>query len=145
LPQALQQNPDIPSDARHRLVALLAARLGEIQDDAALQAQLSQLPLIACFDGSFRPANQVYTSREVITLLGDGVHIAEPVESQAVAALHRWLGLRQRPSATDIIQALQTIPAIRAEGFPATKAATSQYSTFGSGPTDMAAAQRISG
>ena len=40
LPQALQQHPDIPSDARHYLLQLLAARLGEIRDDAALQHQL---------------------------------------------------------------------------------------------------------
>ena len=113
LPHALQQHPDIPSDARHRLLQLLAARLGKIQDDAALQNQLSQLPLIACFDGSFRPANQVYASREVLDILGDGTHIAEPVESQALAALHSWLGVRERPSAPDIVQALLTRP----EGF----------------------------
>jgi hypothetical protein len=96
----------LPSDARHHLGQLLAARLGEMRDDDELQAQLSQLPLIACLDGSFRPANEVYASREVMDLLGDNVHIAEPLESKAVTALHRWLGVREQPSATDIVQAL---------------------------------------
>ena len=111
LPRTLQQQPDLPSDGRHQLLQLLSARLGQMQDDDDLQAQLSQLPLIACLDGSFRPANQVYASREVQTWLGEGVHIAEPVASKAVAALHHWLGVRQRPSAADIIQAMLTNPA----------------------------------
>jgi hypothetical protein len=106
LPRALKQNLDLPSDARHQLVQLLAARLGEMRDDEALQAQLSQMPLIACLDGSFRPANEVYASREVMDLLGEGVHIAEPTESKAVAALQHWLGVRERPSGDDIVQAL---------------------------------------
>ncbi len=125
LPRALEHNPDLPSDARHRLVQLLAERLGEIRDDDELQAKLSQLPLIACLDGSFRPAIQVYASREVMALLGEGVHIAEPVESQAVAALQRWLGVRERPSGADIVQALLAI-AERPEGFYATGVPTTR-------------------
>jgi hypothetical protein len=58
MPQVLANHPDLPSDARHQLVQLLAERLGELQDDAELQAQLSRLPLIACLDGSFRAANE---------------------------------------------------------------------------------------
>jgi hypothetical protein len=80
-----------------------------MRDDEALQAQLSQMPLIACLDGSFRPANEVYASREVMDLLGEGVHIAEPAESKAVAALQHWWGVRERPSGDDIVQALITI------------------------------------
>ncbi len=110
LPRALQQQPDLPSDGRHQLLQLLAARLGQMRDDDDLRAQLSQLPLIACLDGSFRPANQVYASREVQTWLREGVHIAEPVDSKAVTALHHWLGVRQRPSAADIVQAMLTSP-----------------------------------
>ena len=106
LPRVLAQNPDLPSDARHRLVQLLAERLGEIGDDEALQEQLSQLPLIACMDGAFRAANTVYASREVIELLGERVHVAEPVDSRAVRALHRWLGVRDEPAAADIVLAL---------------------------------------
>ena len=109
LPGILAHNPDLPSDARHRLVQLLAGRLGEFRDDALLQAQLRDLPLIACLDGTFRAAAQAYATRDVLALLGDGVPIAEPVTSQAVAALHRWLGVRPRPGAADLVQALLTI------------------------------------
>jgi hypothetical protein len=109
LPRALKQNPDLPSDARHRLGQLLAERLGEMHDDDELRTKLSQLPLIPCLDGSFRPATQVYASREVMALLGETVHIAEPVESKAVVALYRWLGVREQPSAADIVQALLAI------------------------------------
>lgn len=107
LPRALAQDPDLPSDARHRLAQLLAERLGELRDDETLQEQLRRLPLIACMDGSFRAAQETYASRDVMALLGDRVHIAEPVESGALLALHRWLGVRQEPAAADLVQALQ--------------------------------------
>ncbi len=109
LPRVLAQHPDLPSDARHQLVQLLAQRLGEFRDDEELQEQLSRLPLVACLDGSFRPAGEVYASREVMALLGERVHIAEPTESQSVRALHRWLGVRDEPAAADIVQSLTNI------------------------------------
>jgi hypothetical protein len=109
MPQVLANHPDLPSDARHQLVQLLAERLGELQDDAELQAQLGRLPLIACLDGSFRAANETYSTREVQAYLGSQVHIAEPVDSRAVQALHRWLGVRDQPAAADIVHSLQRI------------------------------------
>ncbi|MCA9958264.1 MAG: DUF3684 domain-containing protein, partial [Anaerolineales bacterium] len=109
LPRVLTANADIPSDARHRLVQLLAQRLGELRDDELLQEQLSRLPLVACLDGSFRAATAVYASRDVMTLLGEQIHVAEPVTNKAVAALHRWLGVRQQPTAADLVAALLDI------------------------------------
>ncbi len=106
LPRVLAQHPDLAADDRQRLLQLLAARLGEIRDDDALQAQLSQLPLIPCMDGVFRAGQQVYASREVITLLGDGAYVAEPAESQAVRSLYAWLGVRTEPTPADIAQSL---------------------------------------
>ncbi|MFW5942817.1 MAG: sacsin N-terminal ATP-binding-like domain-containing protein, partial [Chloroflexota bacterium] len=64
LPRLFDQDPDLPSDALHRLAQLLARRLGQFRDDDELQEILSRLPLVACMDGSFRPANVVYESRE---------------------------------------------------------------------------------
>ncbi len=104
--QALKQYPDIPSDARFRLLKLLAERLGEIQNDDQLQEQLSQLPLIACMDGIFRNAAIVYASREAMTLLGERIHIAESVSNKTEKALHHWLGVREEPSLDDIVQSL---------------------------------------
>jgi hypothetical protein len=104
--QALRDHPELPSDARHRLAALLAGRLGELRDDAELQEQLSRLPLVPCLDGSFRPGSEVFSAREAIALLGDRVHIAEPAESQALQALYRWLGVRDRPVGVDLVAAL---------------------------------------
>jgi hypothetical protein len=106
LPRALAQQPDLPSDGRHHLLHLLAKRLGEFRDDEALQAQLSQLPLIPCLDGSFRPAATVYFSRQVMDQLGLRVHIAEPVENTAQQALYEWLGVRTAPAAADLVQVL---------------------------------------
>jgi hypothetical protein len=68
--------------------------------------QLSQLPLIPCLDGSFRPAASVYFSREVMDQLGLRVHIAEPVDSTAQQALFEWLGVRTAPAAATLVQAL---------------------------------------
>ncbi|MCB9419045.1 MAG: hypothetical protein H6667_04540 [Ardenticatenaceae bacterium] len=109
IPRVMARHPDLPSDARHRLVQLLAQRLGEIRDDEDLQDQLSRLPLVACLDGSFRPANEVYATRDVMALLGERVHIAEPAASQSIRALHRWLGVRDEPAAEDIVQSLAAI------------------------------------
>ena len=109
LPRVLSQNHDIPSDAHHKLVHLLAQRLGEFRDDYELQAQFADLPLIACMDGMFWPANVVYASRDVQKILGDRVNIAEPVESASIRALHRWLGVRTEPAAADIVQSLLSL------------------------------------
>jgi hypothetical protein len=109
IPRVLAQHPDLPSDAHHQLVQLLAQRLGEFRDDEELQEQLSRLPLIACLDGSFRPAGEVYASREVMALLGERVHIAEPPTNQSVRALHRWLSVRDEPAPADIVQSLTNI------------------------------------
>lgn len=106
LPRVLAQQPDLPADGRHRLLHLLARRLGEFRDDETLQTQLSQLPLIPCLDGSFRPAMLVYFSREVMDRMGLRVHVAEPVESSAQQALYTWLGVRTTPTAADLVHAL---------------------------------------
>jgi hypothetical protein len=128
VPRVLAANPDAPSDARHKLVQLLAQRLGELRDDNELQERLSRLPLVACLDGSFRPATAVYASRDVLALLGSSVqvHVAEPVESQAVRALHHWLGVRRQPAPADLVAALLTISRQHASGAPldATRLAT---------------------
>jgi hypothetical protein len=109
MPRVLAANPDAASDARHELVRLLAQRLGEFRDDEELQERLSGLPLVACLDGSFRAATAVYADRAVIALLGEQIHVAEPVESKAVRALHRWLGVRQQPEPADLVAALIAI------------------------------------
>lgn len=106
LPRILAQRADLPTDGRHRLLHLLARRLGEFRDDEHLQEQLSQLPLIPCLDGSFRQADSVYFSREVMDQLGLRLHIGEPVENTAQQALYEWLGVRTAPAAADLVQAL---------------------------------------
>ncbi|MFO7680872.1 MAG: hypothetical protein R6X34_12550 [Chloroflexota bacterium] len=109
LPRILAQRPDLPIDSRHRLLNLLARRLGEFRDDEPLQEQLSQLPLIPCLDGSFRQADSVYFSREVMDQLGLRLHIAEPLENTAQQALYEWLGVRTAPAAADLVQALLAV------------------------------------
>jgi hypothetical protein len=109
LPRVLTPQADLPADGRQRLLHLLAARLGEIREDDALQAQLGELPLIPGMDGVFRAARQVYASREALALLGDRVYIAEPAEGQARQSLYDWLGVRVEPTAADIAQALLSL------------------------------------
>lgn len=109
LPRVLQNRPDLPSDARHRLLQLLAGRLGEFRDDEELREKLSALPLVPCMDGSFRPARSAYTEREARDLLGDRAHIAEPAESKAIAALEEWLGVRALPDSDELAVALREI------------------------------------
>ena len=111
IPRVLAQNPDLPSDASHRLLQLLANRLGEIRDDGELREQLSELPLIPCMDGSFRAARETYATREAAALIGQRTHVAEPAGSQALQALYKWLGVRRQPSADDLVQELLRIAA----------------------------------
>lgn len=106
MPRALLQNPDLPSDARHRLLQLLAERLGEFRDDEELQEKLSELPLIPAMDGSFRAGRVLYSDRESRDLLGERAHIAEPATNKAIAALQRWLGVRAQPDAPELVAAL---------------------------------------
>lgn len=109
LPRVLGSEPDLPSDARQRLLTLLAQRLGQIRDDEEVRETLSRLPLIPCMDGEFRPAPEVYVSREAAALVGLRAHIAEPPESEARAALYRWLGVRREPTAADLVQTIYDI------------------------------------
>ncbi|MDX1687205.1 MAG: hypothetical protein R3248_04405 [Candidatus Promineifilaceae bacterium] len=106
LPRALGQRPDLPSDGRHRLLRLLAERLGELRDDEALREQLSRLPLIPCLDGSFRPGREVYAARQARDLLGEETHVAEPPPTEAREALYRWLGVRHTPTPADLVRRL---------------------------------------
>ncbi|MDX1665205.1 MAG: hypothetical protein R3272_15540, partial [Candidatus Promineifilaceae bacterium] len=106
LPRALVEHPDLPSDARHRLLRLLAQRLGELRDDEALQEQLGRLPLVPSLDGAFRPAREVYATREARVLLGESIHVVEPPPDEARAALYRWLGVRAAPTPADLLQRL---------------------------------------
>lgn len=103
LPLALEQDRDLPSDGRHELLQLLARRLGQIRDDEALRERLSRLPLIPSMDGSFRAPLEVYASRDVIQLLGEQVHVAEPAPNSAVEALYEWLGVQQRAATDGIV------------------------------------------
>jgi hypothetical protein len=109
LPRVLREQADLPSDARHRLLQLLAERLGEYRDDDELRQILRTLPLIPSLDGSFRAADVGYTEREARLLLGDRAHVAEPAANKSLAALQRWLGVRTLPDAAELIAALLTI------------------------------------
>lgn len=109
MPRALLQNPDLPSDARHQLLQLLAERLGAFRDDEELQERLSELPLVPCMDGSFRAARSAYSQREARSLLGERAQIAEPAANQAISSLQRWLGVREEPGAAELVAALMEI------------------------------------
>jgi len=121
LQRALAQRADLPSDGRHRLLQLLGERLGELRDDEALREQLSRLPLIPCLDGSFRPGQEVFATREALELLGEAIHVAEPAPTQAREVLYRWLGVREAPGPADLVQRLEQLgqQTAHAEGKPA--------------------------
>jgi hypothetical protein len=102
----LANHPDLPSDARHRLLRLLAERLGEMIGNDMLQASLSHLPLIPSMDGTFRPAYHSYADKRVLAVLGDGVTIAEPAPDEAIQALYNWLGVRQTLTPVDYVGVL---------------------------------------
>ena len=108
LPRALQQKRHLPIDGRHQLLALLAQRLGSYQDDVELRTAMARLPLIPALDGTFRAANEVYLDRQVGSLLGDGVAVAEPAATAAIAALYDWLGVLVEPTVEHLLEALKS-------------------------------------
>ncbi|MCI0393855.1 MAG: hypothetical protein L0322_02805, partial [Chloroflexi bacterium] len=108
VPRILEQHPDLRSDARSQLVALLARRLGEFRDDELVREKLRPLPLVACLDGHYRPAEEVYADRRVTAVLGDRVQVAEPA-SGAVQALYEWLGVAKEPKPADVIRSLSQV------------------------------------
>ena len=89
---------------RRRLLSLLAARLSEVQDDAAVRAALRPLALVPCTDGDWRPGNEVYLTRSVRSVVGDDVHFAAIPAQRRTAHedLFRWLGTAEEPRPKDV-------------------------------------------
>lgn len=114
VPRILRQHPDLRSDARHRLVQLLARRLGEFREDEEVQQILRPLPLVACLDGHFRPAGEVYADKQVTAVLGNQVHLAEP-PSPTVQALYEWLGVANEARVADVVRMLSEERGARSE------------------------------
>lgn len=95
---------ELDEDHRRRLLSLLAGRLSEVQDDAAVRAALRPLDLVSCTDGEWRRGDDVYLTRAVRSVVGDDVHFAAmPAERRtAHEDLYRWLGAADQPRPRDV-------------------------------------------
>jgi hypothetical protein len=104
VPSALTGNKLTP-DLRRRLVALLADRLGELQDDAECRRTLTEAPIVECRDGAFVAARDAYFDSKSLRLLpADTVQVAvlQTDREQAVRALFEWLGVASAPRLRDL-------------------------------------------
>jgi hypothetical protein len=104
VPQALTGDKLTP-DLRRRLVALLADRLGELQDDAECRRTLTEAPIVECRDGAFVVAGDAYFDVKSLALLPAAmakVAVVPPDREQAVGALFEWLGVASAPRLRDL-------------------------------------------
>lgn len=113
VPQALQDQEAIGTDARRALILLFAEELSKLRDDAETRDALARCSLVECEDGVFRRGKDVYfETNGVIETLGD-VPLARllPERPEAVRELYRWLGVADEPRLADILQRLIPIVA----------------------------------
>ncbi|MBE0669056.1 MAG: DUF3883 domain-containing protein [Anaerolineales bacterium] len=105
LPEALKR-PDITIEKRRQVVALLAKRIGEIQDDLAVRTALALAPLIECTDGEFHMAGVCYFDGDAVRdCLGGRAYIAVVPVAQGAAfhRLYEWLGVVVELRISDIV------------------------------------------
>jgi hypothetical protein len=99
--------------SKRALVSLLAARLGEIRDNEEIRRLLSSTTIVDCSDGIFRTASEVYFPSEIISVLGNDVHIAKlsADDKESVRALYAWLGVTDNPRLQDILERVKFLVA----------------------------------
>ncbi|MCU1490545.1 MAG: hypothetical protein JWM85_1950, partial [Acidimicrobiaceae bacterium] len=104
--------PDLTGAQRHAVVALLAQRKGQLDDEPAAHTALTALDVVECTDGTWRQPRKAYLERpEVIAVLGPTYPFAVlPHEhSVAVEELLVWLGVADSPRPADVIARAEDI------------------------------------
>ena len=114
LPSAVE-DPTLLSDGRwHKVVKLLATKVGEFGDDDEIRRVLSSLPLVECTsDGArgFRVAAKAYLDSDSVSdTLGSAYPRAVlPSGRTSLKLLYDWLGVPSVPRLSDILDRLRTI------------------------------------
>lgn len=118
VPQALK-NDSLSVSLKRSLVALLADRLGELQNDPQCHTSLADLCIVEDEHGEFvTPSRAYFGTGPVRMLLPQQPHIvALPVgREQSVQAFYSWLGVANEPRFSDLLAML-----VDATGVPPTE------------------------
>ncbi len=105
LPKAIRSGALLTLEKARSVVELLAARLGEIRDNAETHSALASLALIECSDGQVRRPAEVYFASDIVnSVLGTGIATAmiRSKHKESVTDLYRWLGVAQFPRLEDV-------------------------------------------
>ena len=113
IPEAFYVGSTTSLKAKHKLLDILATRMGEIKKNAALRTNLSRTNIVECADDKFRqPINVYFQCKEVRALLGNIVYyVHSSEESEDRADLYRWLGVRGRPHPKDVQRRIDELAA----------------------------------
>jgi hypothetical protein len=106
LPKALN-DPAVSPERRRAALILLADHVGELKDNERARKALSEVPLVECTDGAFRPAEECYfESQEVRDTLGPKVNLAilATGHDAAIRDMLEWLGVAAEPRISDVVE-----------------------------------------
>jgi hypothetical protein len=110
VPRAM--NGDLTTGVRRDVVAALARRVHELEQDEPTRVALTPVALVECTDGLFRPASDVVIeSPSNVDILGDSIPLARPpaADGHAHERLWRWLGATDRPTADHVWTRIEAI------------------------------------
>jgi hypothetical protein len=111
LPEALAA-ADVPAKKRRDAILLLAGRVGALKDEDEARDALADAEIIECADRKFRGARACHFDSEAVRVcLGDDAHIAIVPKGHeaAVRDLYEWLGVKDEPGLTSIVQRVQDL------------------------------------
>ena len=109
IPGAFTANSAVSREDKRKLLDILAERIGSIRDDPEVKAQLAGTHIVECAGGVFRRPGTVYLpTKDAKTVLGIYVNYAL-WNSESRDDLYRWLGVKDRPRAEDILQAIDKL------------------------------------
>lgn len=113
VPQAFRDEQTTP-EQKHKVVQLLASRVGEIRDDKDICNALAEISVVECIDGHFRRPGEVYFDDDVVrVVLGNAVPLAKLPKSHesAVRDLYGWLSVADSPRFDAITQRIGALTA----------------------------------
>jgi hypothetical protein len=96
-----------------KLILLMAEKLGQIEDDPAVQQALAHVPCVRTVEGGFEKPSEVYFASDLVTgILGEYPSAFLPtVHPRSVEAFYTWVGVAARPRTHDVLEQVRRLTA----------------------------------